>query len=297
MLTKVCAGLKLFDCCERMQQHKGCTAVVAHNGCCEYYSSLDGHRSPLQGSDVILWNASTSAPTLASTTGPAARIASTSSGTKSTLSQRRPPQSPPPPPSSWTIQNVVSPSMAQGAYVNESRSCVGANPGPDFAYCQGWLSVFKNYTLKLDCVDFQGEHTNCWDVIDNIQIHAYARTAKEVLEKIEGYRDVFAEDFEGQNGRTKKTLWLTEVAAGSSNGQFVAGFVEDLLSPSIGLMNRSLFPYVERVSWFSEFSFGSFPVGDYVPAPREAWTSSLFNPFGDLSVVGEKYFGMCSGDW
>lgn len=272
-----------------MEQHKGCTAVVAHNGCCEYYSSLDGDKSPLPGSDVILWNASASAPAFAPASAPGAAIANRGRGTKTVQSHGTSP-------SSWTVQKVVSPSMAQGAYANDSRNCVGANPGPEFAYCPGWLSIFKNYTLQLDCVDFKGQHTNCWDIIDNIQIHAYARTAREVLEKIEGYYDVFGEDFTGENGRTKKTLWLTEVAAGSSDGKFVTDFVEDLLSPSTGLKNRSLFPYVERVSWFSEFSFGSFPVGEYLPAPREAWTSSLFNPFGDLSVVGEKYFGMCSGE-
>ena len=55
-----------------------------------------------------------------------------------------------------------------------------------------------------------------------------------MLDKIEAYREVFAEDFEGRNGRKKKTLWLTEVAAGSSDGKFVRGFVEDLLSPETG---------------------------------------------------------------
>ena len=115
----------------------------------------------------------------------------------------------------------------------------------------------------------------------------------EVLDKISAYREVFADDFEGKNGRSKKTLWLTEVAAGSSDGGFVSEFVGDLLSAETGLTNRTEFDYVERVSWFSEFSFGSFPVGDYVPAPQEAWTSSLFNPFGDMSVVGEKFFGLC----
>ena len=62
-----------------------------------------------------------------------------------------------------------------------------------------------------------------------------------------------------------------------------------------GLTNREKFGYVERVSWFSEFSFGSFPVGSYVPAAHEAWASSLFNPYGDLSVVGEKFFELCAG--
>ena len=62
-----------------------------------------------------------------------------------------------------------------------------------------------------------------------------------------------------------------------------------------GLTNRQRFGYVERVSWFSEFSFGSFPVGSYVPAAHEAWASSLFNPYGDLSIVGEKFFELCAG--
>ena len=45
---------------------------------------------------------------------------------------------------------------------------------------------------------------------------------------------VFAEDFEGRNGRSKKKLWLTEVAAASNNGTFVTNFVHDLLSEESG---------------------------------------------------------------
>ena len=48
---------------------------------------------------------------------------------------------------------------------------------------------FKNYTRSLPCVSFSGQQTNCWDVIDAIQIHAYARTAAEVLDKIRDYRE------------------------------------------------------------------------------------------------------------
>ena len=69
----------------------------------------------------------------------------------------------------------------------------------------------------------------------------------------------------------------------------------DVACRPAGLTNRERFGYVERVSWFSEFSFGSFPVGSYVPAAHEAWASSLFNPFGDLSIVGEKFFELCAG--
>jgi hypothetical protein len=54
---------------------------------------------------------------------------------------------------------------------------------------------------------------------------------------------------------------LTEVAAASNDGAFVTQFASDLLDPSTGLMNRTEFSYVEAVSWFSEFSFGSFPTG------------------------------------
>ena len=44
-------------------------------------------------------------------------------------------------------------------------------------HCNGWMKSFKNYTSTLPCVNFRGEHVSCWDVIDAIQIHAYARTA------------------------------------------------------------------------------------------------------------------------
>eukprot|EP01048_Picozoa_sp_COSAG05_P001963 COSAG05_NODE_73_length_21807_cov_283.593698_2_plen_68_part_00 len=66
--------------------------------------------------------------------------------------------------------------MAQGAYLDPNASCIGADPAKQH-FCQGWLQVFKNYTLTLPCTDFQGKRTNCWDVIDAIQIHAYVSPA------------------------------------------------------------------------------------------------------------------------
>merc|ERR1719476_195303 len=150
----------------------------------------------------------------------------------------------------------------------------------------------------MQCTDLSGQTTNCWDVIDSIQIHAYARTAQSVLGNIEGYHQTFLEDFEGTNGRKRKTLWLTEVAAASGDEAFVASFVDDLLNPSGGLTNRDKYGYVEKVSWFSEYSFPSFPVGasqtggpDYIPAPYEPWVSSLFQPFGALTEIGSRFFG------
>jgi len=121
-----------------------------------------------------------------------------------------------------------------------------------------------------------------------------------VKDKIRSYYKEFQEDFEGANGRTKKTLWLTEVAMGSNNGTAITRFVEDLMNSKDGLTNRNSaaeggFGYVERVSWFSEFNFASFSVSNSTPAPFETWSSSLFDPFGSLSQVGEAYFQHCNG--
>ena len=87
------------------------------------------------------------------------------------------------------------------------------------ARCSGWLQLFKVAALKLPCIDFRGADTNCWDVIDAIQVHAYAKDAAEVKAKLREYYEVFEEDFEGTAGRKKKTLWLTEVAMGSADGK------------------------------------------------------------------------------
>eukprot|EP01050_Picozoa_sp_SAG11_P005797 SAG11_NODE_422_length_9597_cov_11.289488_5_plen_156_part_00 len=58
-------------------------------------------------------------------------------------------------------------------------------------------------------------------------------------------------------------------------------------------LTHPLRSYVEKVSWFSEYSFGSFTVGNYTPAPNEVWKSSLFSAYGSLSPVGEAFFGGC----
>ena len=129
----------------------------------------------------------------------------------------------------------------------------------------GGVGGCQALALKLQCKDFTGKTTNCWDVIDVIQIHAYDRQAKNVHAKIAEYYKVFQDDFEGTNGRRAKTLWLTEVAMGSSKVTDVTGFVTDLMDPKTGLTNRAAgsaggFGYVERVSWFSEFNFPAFNV-------------------------------------
>ena len=78
------------------------------------------------------------------------------------------------------------------------------------------MSMFKTKALTLPCTAFDGTKNNCWDVLDSIQIHAYEREASDVLAKIDEYNKVFADDFAGTNGRSKKTLWLTEVCKTNS---------------------------------------------------------------------------------
>ena len=135
---------------------------------------------------------------------------------------------------------IVSPAMAQGAEKIDGVDCT-ADPSilGNSHFCHGWLSMFKEFALQMPCSDFSGQVSNCWDVIDSIQIHAYTKTAAEVKQKIREYYSVFKDDFEGVNNRTKKTLWLTEVAMGSSDGAAVSQFVEELMNPTDGLANRA----------------------------------------------------------
>jgi len=188
---------------------------------------------------------------------------------------------------------ILSPSMAGNA--RGEHSCIGVDPAlpNNIKICHGWLAEFKKHTLNMPCRELSGAMTNCWDVIDTIQIHAYARTAEEVKRKIQEYHEVFREDFEGLNGRKKKTLWLTEVAMGSNNASEILPFVESLLSAEDGLTNRALFPYVEKVSWFSSYGFSAFSLPSYEPREFEVWSSSVFAPFGRLSPVGERFFALC----
>ncbi|CAE8608129.1 unnamed protein product, partial [Polarella glacialis] len=195
--------------------------------------------------------------------------------------------------STGVAPQIVSPSMAGEATGNVS--CEGVDPSQpnSITMCNGWLQDFKRNALLMPCTDFNRKAVNCWDVIDHIQIHAYARTAAEVKTKIEGYYDAFQEDFEGLNGRKKKTLWLTEVAMGSNNASEIVPFVEDLMNSQDGLTNRTKYGFVEKISWFSSYSFPSFKIGDYQPRANEVWSSSLFFPFGQLSPVGERFFSIC----
>ncbi|CAJ1402282.1 unnamed protein product [Effrenium voratum] len=178
---------------------------------------------------------------------------------------------------SSALRKIAAPAMAQSPLPLDDCSQDPALPNTT-KYCRGWLQHFKEQTLLLECMGLSGQKTNCWDVVDALPIHAYARTAQEVKDKIHQYHKVFQEDFDGINGRTRKTLWLTEVTMGTNDATDLVKFVDDLMNSENGLQNRQLFGFLDRVSWFSQWSVGSFQLGSYAPHTDEAWSSSLFEP-------------------
>jgi len=193
-----------------------------------------------------------------------------------------------------TLRRIVSPSMANGAIPAPGVDCTLDPSDPaNTKRCQGWMALFKNETLQMTCTRFDGTVTNCWDVIDAIQIHSYDKSASGVLKRIDEYLAVFSEDFLGANGRSKKALWLTEVAAGYNEVSKVLPFVKELMGVG-GLSNRSRYGAVARVSWFSEFFFPAFDVSGAPAKPGESWVSSLFDPYGGLNDVGKAFFANCA---
>eukprot|EP01063_Lacrimia_lanifica_P011218 TRINITY_DN18025_c0_g1_i1.p1 TRINITY_DN18025_c0_g1~~TRINITY_DN18025_c0_g1_i1.p1 ORF type:complete len:534 (+),score=166.27 TRINITY_DN18025_c0_g1_i1:52-1653(+) len=195
-----------------------------------------------------------------------------------------------------TPHTVISPSMAMWA-TGDGSKCVGADPRKKDApkICPGWLAEFKKSALKLDCIGFDGRATNCWDVLDVIQVHAYAHYPQAVTAKMDDYYNVFKEDFDGTNGRSRKTLWLTEVAMGSNNVTAITDFMGQLMSSTDGLGNRAKYPYVEKVSWFSNWAWDAFPLDGITPRPNEVWSSGLYQPLGSVSPLGEAFLKLCRG--
>eukprot|EP01050_Picozoa_sp_SAG11_P005796 SAG11_NODE_422_length_9597_cov_11.289488_4_plen_554_part_00 len=224
-----CGGLKTFDCCERIEQHPANVSLaVGHNGCCDFFDdgALGMPRTKDADSTLIRYNRSAAGAAAVGSAAAAVALPPRYENSHSTLGDVP----------RVTVQKIVSPSMAQGAHP-DNHSCIMVDPSKPNAikFCQGWLKVFKQYASSLPCVNFAGQvesmspaspwnsrppliqrapnsfetsvrrqWTNCWDVIDVIQIHAYARTVEEVLQKIRGYYEVFTDDFEGLKGRSKK---------------------------------------------------------------------------------------------
>ncbi|CAE7654046.1 SLC8A1, partial [Symbiodinium sp. CCMP2456] len=171
--------------------------------------------------------------------------------------------------SGGSVRKIAAPAMAQAAQPEDDCSRDPVLPNAT-KYCRGWLQAFKAKALTLQCTSLHGRLTNCWDVIEALPIHAYGRSAKEIKDKLHEYHKVFLEDFQGTSGRTKKTLWLTEVTMGTNEAEDLVTFVDDLMNPTTGLQNRQLFGFVERISWFSEWSMGAFTLGSYKPHSYEA---------------------------
>jgi len=193
---------------------------------------------------------------------------------------------------------ILSPSMADAdpanrASTGESSSCNASPQTPEnhMPWCPGWLKCFRDSVIQLQC----GE-TNCWDVIDVLQFHAYAYTAEEVVDKIKAWEREWADDMEGVNGRTKKTLWLTEFArAGAVDSADPDGQTRAFMKGIVEYMRAS--PYVSGWSWFSQDheSFASFTIKDVAPATA-TWTSDIIDAEGKATVVGEYYSALCRGE-
>lgn len=191
------------------------------------------------------------------------------------------------------MRKIAAPAMAQAAQPEDDCSRDPVLPNAT-KYCRGWLKAFKAKALTLQCTSLQGRLTNCWDVIEALPIHAYGRSAQEIKDKLHEYHKVFLEDFAGTSGRTKKTLWLTEVTMGTNEAEDLVTFVDELMNPTTGLQNRQLFGFVERTSWFSEWSMGAFTLGSYKPHTYEAWSSSLFEPTtGRFTPHGARFIHFC----
>ena len=188
-------------------------------------------------------------------------------------------------------RRLISPSMAQGAEPTLGP-CVGVDPSVPGAQkiCPGWLAEFKKELLALTCPTWDGGSSNCWDVIDVLSVHAYDFDAKNVLAKLDTYHQHFADDFAGTNGRTRKSLWLTEVAMASSEASEVARFARELMDPKSGLHNRDAYGYVEKVSWFSSWAFSAFNVSGRVPRLHEMWSSNTNYPSPEKCPQRERLF-------
>lgn len=191
------------------------------------------------------------------------------------------------------MPQIVSPSMAGPAVGGDklaacklvTNESLAKDPQQiyELGNCNGWLGEFKKSTLAMKCGT-----TNCWDIISHIQIHSYDYHAKDAIADIEEYLTTFKEDFQGLNGRSKKTLWLTETAGAYDTAEDQAAYIRDLI-PYINSKEE-----IFRVSWFNEWSFSSFTI-DNIPPKTPNWASSLFDPYGGLSQVGVEYFKQCNG--
>jgi len=192
---------------------------------------------------------------------------------------------------------VLSPSMAdpeRGAASAGNFAECNNSPQTDvqhMPWCPGWLKCFRDSVIQLQC-----GKTNCWDVISILQFHAYVYTAEDLIEKIQAWERVWSDDLKAINGRSRKTLWLTEFSrAGTTDPNDPDGKAREFMEKSIAYLHRSEF--VSGWSWFSQdnTTFASFAIGDKQPDTK-FWASDLIDASGKMTVIGEKYASLCRTD-
>jgi len=182
-----------------------------------------------------------------------------------------------------------------GAYdrCDKAPQIPGTAPGKGhMLFCPGWLKCFKESVSKLQCGT-----TNCWDVIDILQFHAYFYRPQVLISKVTIWINAWTEDLQGLKGRKKKTLWLSEFArAGATRSDDPDGLTSDFMETVIPWLKKN--PYVSGWSWFSQDnrSFASFPINGFAPQ-TSFWASDLIDAHGQLTVIGQKYVDLCRRSW
>jgi hypothetical protein len=190
---------------------------------------------------------------------------------------------------------VVSPAMADATgsgSAGDYSTCNSATQDEQFHdldNCAGWLKCFQKRVEQLEC-----GATNCWDVISTIQLHAYEYASADVISKIQTWETAWADDINGVNNRSKKTLWLTEWAhAGTTDASDPDGKAGAFMTESINFMKSR--PSVGGFSWFSEPNWPSFVIKGITPV-SPIWTSQLIDPTtGQLTKLGQTYTTLVKG--
>jgi len=189
---------------------------------------------------------------------------------------------------------VISPAMADASVTASAGDYSKCDSSPQtaaqhMAECEGWLKCFKATALQKTCGS-----TNCWDAIDVLQLHAYFYTADQFIAKMKIWESAWADDLNGANGRTKKTLWVTEFAhAGTTDPADLDGEAAKFMTGAVNYMKDS--PHVSGWSWFSQTntSFDSFVI-DGVQPKAPFWASNLIDDAGALTQIGKVYADLCA---
>jgi len=189
---------------------------------------------------------------------------------------------------------VISPAMADAAVTASAGDYSGCDASPQTAAnhmpeCEGWLLCFKEAALRKQC-----GHTNCWDAITVLQLHAYFYSADEFIAKMKRWESAWSDDLNGVNGRSKKTLWVTEFAhAGTTDPSDADGEARKFMTAAVNYMKAS--PHVTGWSWFSQTnsSFDSFVI-DGVQPTSPFWASNLIDGAGALTTIGKTCADLCT---